>query len=180
MGIANFLVLLHTWNLWDRNKRLVYSTYILFVLTQITQLICGGVVIFNLVGSLTYDNQYLKHCVLANNSMFFLLYTPGLVFEAVAFVLAAYMSLWTPRNATTKLCFVLYRDGLAYYVPLVSLRIISIILAAVATPSLIFLCTYFLWAVGLTTINRLLLRLRRISVKRSSGDHPVCDGTLSK
>ncbi len=42
------LVLLHLWNLWDRNVRLITWTLILFVTTQIANFACGIKVVVTL------------------------------------------------------------------------------------------------------------------------------------
>lgn len=89
------LVLLRLWVLWDRRTRLVLSTLILFVLTQVTSVVCTAYVVSALmreslelsVGALTglwcvavmVFNPILHTCMLTKKVNFVILWTPGVV-----------------------------------------------------------------------------------------------------
>ncbi|KAF9262048.1 hypothetical protein L218DRAFT_1078234 [Marasmius fiardii PR-910] len=180
MGIASFLVLLHLWNLWQRDKRLIYITCVLYFLTQIGQLICAGFITSSFIKNLTYDRD-IRSCSVANRAGFYLLWAPGLILDAVICALVAYTSLKrTSRDVMTGVVStVFYRDGLFVYLILVSLRCINLILAVKAPISLIFLPVFFTWAANVTAINRMILRLRRLSVRRSSRDQDDDHGCSS-
>ncbi|KAG1748122.1 hypothetical protein EDB19DRAFT_244743 [Suillus lakei] len=51
----NFLILLRLWVLWDRKTRLVLVTLTLFLVTQITSIVCTAYVVSSMMRELSYD-----------------------------------------------------------------------------------------------------------------------------
>ncbi|KAL0567700.1 hypothetical protein V5O48_014296 [Marasmius crinis-equi] len=185
IGSADFLVLLHLRNLWEHNELLMYSTKALYYLMQLAEFLCVFVISFDMLGKVSYSSE-LQSCVLQSRSNMVLLWAPGLVgkvvFEAAICVLVVWTSLSKPRD-TTRLA-VVYRAGLISPLIILTLRIINMIIAAVAPLSLIFLGVFFPWAATTTTVTRMILRSRRLSVinttKRGVLGHVSSDNMITQ
>ncbi|KAF5368719.1 hypothetical protein D9757_010427 [Collybiopsis confluens] len=110
-GMGNFLVMLHVWNLWERNRILIVASLILFTLTQIANIICGVISVINIT---------------------FYLWAPGLLFELAMFA-AVYLNAGArPRTLQTEFSKVLHRDGMVYFAVLLTLRLTNLVLAIVS------------------------------------------------
>ncbi|KAJ7583914.1 hypothetical protein C8J56DRAFT_1094854 [Mycena floridula] len=185
IAIGNFMVLLHIWNLWDRDRRFILLTMTTFVGTQIASIICGSIVIRNISRNSTF-NHALSVCVLTDRSQVGLLWATGVVFEVVALSSLLWSALSRPRDTKTEFTKILYRDGSLYFLVsphlnigerkterviiqlLFCLRVINLLLAVVAPLSLLFVGVYFIWCSTTLTVTRLVMRLRRLSVERKA------------
>ncbi|KAL0568707.1 hypothetical protein V5O48_013272 [Marasmius crinis-equi] len=95
----------------------MYSTGALYFLTQLVNYACAGVVISNMIKEVSYSSE-LRCCALRSRSNVVMLWAPGVVFESVICALVAWTALSTPRDATTRLAVVVYRDGLIFFLVL--------------------------------------------------------------
>ncbi|KAF8902997.1 hypothetical protein CPB85DRAFT_1564505 [Mucidula mucida] len=158
---GNFLVLLHLWNLWDRNVRLITWTLILFVTTQIANFACGIKVVVTLTRSVLWVPS-LHVCVLSSRSDIGILWAPGVLFEVVIFIMVVWNALCQPRKKEQAMS-ILYRDGVFYFVVLLLLRMLNLFIAFIAPLSLIFLGVFFVWCTTTLAVTRLILNLRHMA-----------------
>jgi len=170
IAIGNFMVLLHIWNLWDRNRRFMLFTMLLFFCTQVTTIVCIAVALTEVIPNTSFS-PLLKLCVLDQRSRIGMLWAPGVVFELVAFISLCWNAMERPRDKKTEFTKVLYRDGSIYFLLLFTLRLANLLLAFLAPLSLIFLGVFFIWSTTTLTVTRLILRLRRLSQEREETRH---------
>jgi len=166
IGTSNFLVLLRLWVLWDRRTSLVVSTLILFVTTQITSIVCTAYVVANMM-SLMVFNPILHSCMLSGKVSFVILWSPGVVFELMVFIMTCWNALDRPLPQHAKMARVMYRDGSTYFFVLFGLRLINLVLSIVSPLSLMFLGVFFIWCACNVTLSRLILNLRRVTAEES-------------
>ncbi|OAX39839.1 hypothetical protein K503DRAFT_865114 [Rhizopogon vinicolor AM-OR11-026] len=162
IGTSNFLVLLRLWVLWDRRTRLVLSTLILFVLTQLTSIVCTAYVVASMIPSMVFDPD-LHACMLTGKVDFAILWSPGVVFELMVFIMTCWNALDQPLPQHAKMARVMYRDGSTYFFVLFGLRVVNLVLSIIAPRSLVFLGVFFIWSACNVTLTRLIMNLRRIT-----------------
>ncbi|KAF9030546.1 hypothetical protein BDZ89DRAFT_1159275 [Hymenopellis radicata] len=160
IAAGNFLVLLHLWNLWDRNVRLITWTLILFVATQMANFACGIKVVVSLTHSVLWVPS-LRVCVLTSRSDVGILWAPGVLFEVVIFIMVVWNALYQPRKEQAM--SILYRDGVFYFVVLLLLRMLNLLIAFIAPLSLIYLGVFFVWCTTTLAVTRLILNLRHMA-----------------
>ncbi|KAG7447185.1 uncharacterized protein BT62DRAFT_66471 [Guyanagaster necrorhizus] len=97
VGISNFLVLLHLWNLWERTPRFICWTLAFFVLTL-------------------YFNHALRTCVMMDRARVLMLWAPCMAFEVTVLSAMVYNALSRPRCPHTAVAKVLYHDGITYFI----------------------------------------------------------------
>ncbi|KAK0497838.1 hypothetical protein EDD18DRAFT_1159662 [Armillaria luteobubalina] len=170
--ISNFLVLLHLWNLWERPPLFICCTLALFTLTTIASIVCTTFVVLATSHDVYYD-QALRTCALRARDRMPLLWAPCMAFEIVAFSTMVYNALSRPRSLHTDVGRILYRDGVAYF--LVTLRLMNLLLAALAPVSLVLLGVFFIWSSTTVTVTRLILNLRESRI-RTAKLQDGCDG----
>lgn len=172
--ISNFLVLLHLWNLWERPPLFICCTLALFTLTTIASIVCTTFVVLATSHDVYYD-QALRTCALRARDRMPLLWAPCMAFEIVAFSTMVYNALSRPRSLHTDVGRILYRDGVAYFLILFSLRLMNLLLAALAPVSLVLLGVFFIWSSTTVTVTRLILNLRESRI-RTAKLQDGCDG----
>lgn len=142
IGTSNFLILLRLWVLWDRKTRLVLVTLSLFLVTQITAIVCTTYVVSSMMPLVVFE-PYLDSCILTQKVNFVILWTPGIVFEFMIFVTTWWNALDQPLPQHAKMAKVMYRDGSIYFFVLFGLRLLNLILSIVSPLSLMFLGVFF-------------------------------------
>lgn len=166
IAIGNFLALMHIWNLWDRDGRLMISTSCLFVATQIANIICLTFSLVHITESV-YFNSTFSMCMLTDRHSAGIIWVPGVAFEAVIFSALFWNALSRPRYLEDDFTKVLYRDGFAYILVVFVLRLMNLILSFVAPLSLIFLGIFFIWCSTTMTVTRLVLNVAGMAEKRA-------------
>jgi len=166
IAIGNFIVLLRLWVLWDRNRRLMGWTIVYYVLTQIGAVACSTISIGKMVDAISFQRS-LHICIITSRSDFALLWAPGIFFEVMVFATACWNALERPRDRNSPFVRAMYRDGLAYFLVLFSLRMCNMMLAIFAPISLMFIGVFFIWCSTTVTLARLVINLRRVTVKSS-------------
>ncbi|KAK0189977.1 hypothetical protein F5146DRAFT_1139491 [Armillaria mellea] len=166
IAIGNFLALMHIWNLWDRDGRLMISTSCLFVATQIANIICLTFSLVHITESV-YFNSTFSMCMLTDRHSAGIIWVPGVAFEAVIFSALFWNALSRPRYLEDDFTKVLYRDGFAYILVVFVLRLMNLILSFVAPLSLIFLGIFFIWCSTTMTVTRLVLNVAGTAEKRA-------------
>ncbi|THV02589.1 hypothetical protein K435DRAFT_775393 [Dendrothele bispora CBS 962.96] len=178
LAVGNFLVLIHVWNLWERKRLFILWSLLLFIATQLANIVCLVMTVRDLVPHVAFSKD-LKLCVLIERGIIALLWAPGLFFEAIMFFVVLWNAFNRPRTVNSDVARALCRDGLIYFASLFTLRLANLLLFSFATLSLIFLGVFFIWCSTTMTVTRLVLNLRRMHVKnelkRRLGDQ---DSTL--
>ncbi|KAG2044093.1 hypothetical protein BDR03DRAFT_940740 [Suillus americanus] len=164
IGTSNFLILLRLWVLWDRKTRLVLVTLPLFLVTQITAIVCTTYVVSSMMPLVVFE-PYLHSCILTRKVNFVILWTPGIVFEFMIFVTTWWNALDQPLPQHAKMAKVMYRDGSIYFFVLFGLRLLNLILSIVSPLSLIFVGVFFIWSACNVTLTRLIINLRRAAAE---------------
>ncbi|PBK87256.1 hypothetical protein ARMGADRAFT_939073, partial [Armillaria gallica] len=160
------LALMHIWNLWDRDGRLMILTSCLFVATQIANLICLTFSLVHITESV-YFNSAFSMCMLTDRHSAGIIWAPGVAFEAVIFSALFWNALSRPRYLEDDFTKILYRDGFAYILVSSLLRLMNLILSFVAPLSLIFLGIFFIWCSTTMTVTRLVLNVAGMAEKRA-------------
>ncbi|KAF8918364.1 hypothetical protein CPB85DRAFT_1430538 [Mucidula mucida] len=161
------LVLLHLWNLWDRDRRMMYATLSLFVITFIGNMACTAVTIVSLNETI-YFNRELGLCALLDRGKTPLLWAPSIAFDIVTLVCVVYSALERPRTAQTAVTRILYRDGIVYLLLLFLLRLANLFLSIFAPVSLIFIGVFFIWCSTTVTVTRFTLNLMRMEAREKA------------
>ncbi|KAF8210641.1 hypothetical protein K438DRAFT_165307 [Mycena galopus ATCC 62051] len=174
IATSNFLILLRLWVVWDRNRRLVIWTLLLFVLAQFGGLAAASVLVSEFKQKLVW-NKTLHMCGFDTKPPpIAILWAPGTVFEVVLCVITWWNVLTQPRTSNASLASAIYRDGLMYFLILLCLRIINTILAVRAPSLLIFVAVLPVWCATTTTTCRLMIKLRQIDHNRDRiGPHDL-------
>ncbi|KAG1772078.1 hypothetical protein EDD22DRAFT_861681 [Suillus occidentalis] len=168
IGTSNFLVLLRLWVLWDRKTRLVLATLPLFLVTQITAIVCTTYVVSSMMPLMVFE-PYLHSCMLTEKVNFAILWTPGIVFELMIFIMTWWNALDRPLPQHAKMAKVMYRDGSIYFFVLFGLRLLNLVLSIVSSLSLMFLGVFFIWSACNVTLTRLIMNLRRAAAEAEEG-----------
>ncbi|PBK70451.1 hypothetical protein ARMSODRAFT_911988 [Armillaria solidipes] len=182
IAIGNFLALMHIWNLWERDGRLMILTSCLFVATQIANIICLTFSLVHITESV-YFNSTFSTCMLTDRHSAGIIWAPGVAFEAVIFSALFWNALSRPRYLEDDFTKILYRDGFAYILVVFVLRLMNLILSFVAPvrrrplgplyvltalfSSLIFLGIFFIWCSTTMTVTRLVLNVAGMAEKRA-------------
>lgn len=175
IGTSNFLILLRLWVLWDRKTRLVLVTLPLFLVTQITAIVCTAYVVSSMMPLVVFE-PYLHSCILTQKVNFVILWTPGIVFEFMIFIMTWWNALDQPLPQHAKMAKVMYRDGSIYFFVLFGLRLLNLVLSIVSPLSLMFLGVFFIWSACNVTLTRLIMNLRRAAAEAE--ESPFADAYI--
>ncbi|TFK49992.1 hypothetical protein OE88DRAFT_1681978 [Heliocybe sulcata] len=162
IAVGNFLVLLRLWILWDRKRKLVYSTLLIFVLTQIASIATMTTVVVHFIPVLYFDKD-LNMCSVSAKSNVMGLWLPGIIFEVMVFITVCWNAIDRPMSVNNPLGQALVRDGFGYFITLTLLRVFNLVLAIVAPLSLLFLGVFFIWSCTNIVVTRLILNSRKLS-----------------
>ncbi|KAG2098103.1 hypothetical protein BD769DRAFT_1513480 [Suillus cothurnatus] len=176
IGTSNFLILLRLWVLWDRKRRLVLVTLPLFLITQITAIVCMTYVVSSMMPLVVFE-PYLHSCLLTRKVNFVILWTPGIVFEFMIFITTWWNALDQPLPQHAKMAKVLYRDGSIYFFVLFGLRLLNLVLSIVSPLSLVLLGVFFIWSACNVTLTRLIINLRRAAAAEAE-EIPFADAYI--
>ncbi|KAG2346083.1 hypothetical protein BDR05DRAFT_878983, partial [Suillus weaverae] len=174
IGTSNFLILLRLWVLWDRKTRLVLVTLPLFLVTQITAIVCTAYVVSSMMPLVVFE-PYLHSCILTQKVNFVILWTPGIVFEFMIFIMTWWNALDQPLPQHAKMAKVMYRDGSIYFF-VSGLRLLNLVLSIVSPLSLMFLGVFFIWSACNVTLTRLIMNLRRAAAEAE--ESPFADAYI--
>ncbi|KAF5361485.1 hypothetical protein D9758_006208 [Tetrapyrgos nigripes] len=137
-GVSEFgvLVLLHLWNISDRNKFLVIATLVIYILAFIANMVTAALAVSYLPGHTTYSPIF-KLCALDHKKGIPFVWAPGLVLDVLIIPTLIYNALERPRDARTELTTQVFRDGLLFFAILLILRLTNLLLAIFAPVSII-------------------------------------------
>jgi len=87
-------------------------------------------------------------------------------FEVIILSSVIYNTLASPRSAQVPLRKALQNGGIAFFVIILTLRLVNLVLAVVAPKSLKLVVIFLIWASDMTVLNRFIIRqLRTESVQ---------------
>ncbi|THV02647.1 hypothetical protein K435DRAFT_852673 [Dendrothele bispora CBS 962.96] len=164
--MANFLVLLHLWNICERKKLLVFGSLGVYVAAFTANVICLALAVSHLPYNTTYSTVF-RICIMQDKKLLPMLWAPGLALDVVALPTVIYNALERPRDVRTEFRSQIFRDGVLFFAILFTLRLTNVLLAIYAPISLLYLGVYFIWASTTMTVTRMLLRLRRLQVENA-------------
>ncbi|KAF9065413.1 hypothetical protein BDP27DRAFT_58702 [Rhodocollybia butyracea] len=112
IAISDFIAMLHVCNLWERKRRLVVLSIILFLLAQIASVVCAFITLPNLIPTVSFSEK-AKACKIPQRSFFYIIWVPALFFELAMIIIV----LWnrTLRSHTEEFSKVTCGDGLIYF-----------------------------------------------------------------
>ncbi|KAH0835715.1 hypothetical protein J3R83DRAFT_9536 [Lanmaoa asiatica] len=157
IATSNFLILLRLWVLWDRRPRLMLGTFMFFVVTQIVALSFAGYVIHGMLPTLAFE-PLLRVCMPMSKPNFVMLWSPGIAFELMIFLMTMCNALDRPRSRNAQMAKIMYRDGSMYF-------FVRVLLSrrAERTHMRVIGPICFIWSIANITLARLILNLRRLS-----------------
>jgi len=162
IATSNFLILLRLWVIWDRDRKLVIWTLLLFVLAQVGGLATTSFLVWEIKRKLVWNTKFHMCGFHGGPPPVAILWAPGTAFEIVLCAITWWNVLTQPRTSNDSLAAAMYRDGFMYFLVLLCLRIINTILAARAPPALIFIAMFPVWCATTTTTCRLMIKMRQI------------------
>ncbi|KAF7376419.1 AAA domain-containing protein [Mycena sanguinolenta] len=162
IATSNFLIMLRLWVLWDRDRKLVIWTLLLFVLAQLSGLATVSILVWEFKRKLDFNPKFHMCGFVGKPPPVAILWAPGTAFEIVLCAITWFNVLKRPRTSNASLATAMYRDGFLYFLLLLCLRIINTILAVKAPPALIFIAMFPVWCATTTTTCRLMIKLRQI------------------
>ncbi|KAI9462110.1 hypothetical protein HD554DRAFT_2128495, partial [Boletus coccyginus] len=165
MVTSNFLILLRLWVLWDRSPRLMLGTLTFFVVTQLVALSLTGYVINDMLPTLIFD-PVLRICMPMAKPKLVMMWSPGIVFEFMIFLVTVWNALDRPRSLKVRMTKILYRDRSLYFFGLFSLRLVNILLC-VAEPNSLTL-------MGILRV--FLVRVLRVAMPDTSSSNVAFSG----
>ncbi|OCH85704.1 hypothetical protein OBBRIDRAFT_289308 [Obba rivulosa] len=161
------LVLQRVVILWDRRTIIVKVMAAGFLIGLSTQVISMTFLVKHLSPSVVWS-EAVRTCIVTQSShLLLVIWGSAMLFEVLVLITTALNALDRPRTAHDRLADMLRRDGIQYFGAITCLRILNLVLGGVATnrPSLLFLGSFFVWALTTTAISRLLLNLRRVEIE---------------
>lgn len=158
--VAWRLYALHCGEAWIR--RLLWIALVLYVSTS------TGIITASLIPIIS-DLRPLHHeCVSKIPDYLWTAWLPSVVFETLLFALTVIAMLrQEKRRSFSTLSLLLYRDGMLYFVAVTICSLFSLLVWALAGPSLIGLARYFALAMVNIAGSRLVLNLKGFSARNS-------------
>ncbi|KAK7443491.1 hypothetical protein VKT23_015664, partial [Stygiomarasmius scandens] len=89
-------------------------------------------------------------------------------FESVMFVVVVWNALDRPRIMNSDFARALCHDGWTYFALLFILRLANLLVFYLAPMSLVFIGVFFIWCSTTMTVTRLVLKLRRHNVRKTT------------
>jgi len=160
LGINDWLVLLRLWILWDRNRKFILSTLLVFLVSNAAVFILTVIMLTKMLPGMHFE-PVIHLCSadsLSNIHIFRFLWLPGLIFQFVM-VLSMAWKVFTCPDALK----ILIRDGYLYFLFLFAINLVNAMIVLNARVSLITLTIFFMWCFTTTATCRMILSLRRSS-----------------
>ncbi|KAK7050414.1 hypothetical protein R3P38DRAFT_1755041 [Favolaschia claudopus] len=147
----DWLVLLRLWVLWDRNRMLVMSTFLIFVLCTIGTMVATVIAITDLVSGIQFEPllgicSFRTQFTNGPSKALRVLWIPGITFEFVMILAIGWKIYKQPKTLAD--------------------------LISEARPSLLFVTVFFTWCFTTTATCRMILRLRRYGSSYASPSKP--------
>ncbi|KAK7443552.1 hypothetical protein VKT23_015725 [Stygiomarasmius scandens] len=114
-SVRCILVLLHLWNICERNKFLVFGTLFVYVAAFIANIICTALAVSYLPNNASYSTV-LRICAMQSRKGVPMVWAPGLALDTIIIPTVMYNALERPRDSRTELHSQIFRDGLFFFV----------------------------------------------------------------
>ncbi|TCD64733.1 hypothetical protein EIP91_003689 [Steccherinum ochraceum] len=187
IGLANVLVLLRVFILWERRPLILRLMSFGFLSGFTAQFVCMILANIKLsracipglcLGAISKSDNGIpasvtwspiaKMCVVADHTpLYIAVWVSPMLFESLVILFTVINALDRPRSKHTRITTALHADGVAYFLTLFLLRTLNLALAATGDPSLTLLTVFFVWAMTTTVLNRSLLNIRHAEVTES-------------
>jgi len=174
--LSNALALMRVVVLWKEHKVLRRSLYLTYFLGTIATLAMMLLSVITLVPDIKWSPE-VHMCITTTTSPYLgATWGAPVFFELHVIVAVVYHTVATPRSAQMPLTKALQRDGLIFFIVVLVVRLLNLILAVVARPSLTELCGFFVWASVTTAVSRSLLHLRSAEIMEYKSQLPIPGG----
>jgi len=175
MGVANIILVMRVYALWDQRRGIIYALWAGFALTYSSAAACLVVVVNDLSKIVTY-NPTLRTCLVPTRHPAWIgVWGSQIAFDIYVVTLTIVNAAERPRGPGSKIAQDLYRDGLLYFVFLFSFRLTNIVLCVFKNSAFAISGFCLDWAMVVVTICRLILTLE--DMKPSLNDlswHEIC------
>lgn len=175
VGLADGLVTMEVWQLWDCSRRAMVWLLAGFLFTNTATLVFMLLSVRTTFAHFKFQ-QGLDVCALsATPRLIAGMWASGMVFDLAVFVSTLWNVLDKPRKDTAKLTALLMRDGAAYFAAVMALRLTNLATTLTSGPSGFFTSMFLTWGLLNTLVHRLVLNQSR---ERNRLRHSVHLGAL--
>ncbi|KZV85437.1 hypothetical protein EXIGLDRAFT_841500 [Exidia glandulosa HHB12029] len=159
IGVANYLVLLKVWFLWDQRRMVVALTTVAWLFSYIATLAVVGASVHQLMPhTFSFAPYGLNVCgVIEKPAILRGIWAAPIALEVVVFVFTLLNAVHRPRPANLSLTRALYRDGILFFAALFFLRIFNLVATVALPASLQFIGSCLIWGVNAALLHRLIL-----------------------
>ncbi|TFY71619.1 hypothetical protein EVG20_g1396 [Dentipellis fragilis] len=167
IGMANLLVLFRVLLLWNKHRVILRILFTAFAVSFALTFISLIYFVVRLDPGVEWS-PVARMCILSGTSReYALVWLTPLTYEFLVLGLTIYNALSQPRSSNVELSHILRRDGILFFLILMSLRFINIGFALTQDSRKTFLVIYLVWALVTLVLNRFLLNVRAAEVALS-------------
>lgn len=169
LATADLLLLFRIHALWGGRRAVVIGTLALWVLSYLCIGVVGLLAAIEIIPPLRYDHITLQCFSEHKPKVLPAQWVVSLILELVVFFMTAIKAVQHRESdqLRTPILKALYYDQFMYYVAIVFIRIWNLVIWLVFPPSLFFLGLYFIWAVIIALVSRIMLHLRSVACANS-------------
>jgi len=181
---SNVVIFLRVIVLWDKSPRVVFYLFSVLVLSFLATVSCVAASMIILEPAILY-NPFVEQCFLAKTTpTLTAVWAAPLGWEFSVIILTAYNALSRPRRSEKPLVQILHRDGMMFFVSVTLLRGTMIAFTFINQPGLVTFPAFFIWAMLLLGLNRMLIHIRSSEQEVEYDDtypfltsSPTCQGS---
>lgn len=163
MALANLVLILRVYALWDHRRNVLLALSIGYTLSVAGTVAFGIVSIFSILDTLIYDKFIFHMCLIQKSpGMWIGIWGIQIAFDIYIAALTFLNSAHRPQPLSVKLITDLQRDGGMFFFALALLRAVNLILSVLKKPSYMVIGFFFIWAMVIVVVCRLLLRLEHL------------------
>ncbi|KAF8608376.1 hypothetical protein BDV93DRAFT_519421 [Ceratobasidium sp. AG-I] len=177
-GLIHALVALRVHAIWGRPRWLSITLIVLFVIYFVVTAVIAFKFQIEFSGTVAF-NPLFKLCFAEISPHLWTCWLPALVYESILFGLTITKAAeHSKRSINTPILYVLYRDGVMYFVIICCCSLFNMMVWLLAPPTLVALSKYFVLSVVPTMGARLVLNLKGarredlLPTGRSTSDDP--------
>jgi len=173
LAIANVFVVQRVYALWGRSRRILMVLTPIFTLVYISTIVSAAFAVIAMLPHVTYS-PFVKTCIIDERPILFIAaYAVPICFDIFLFSLTCWNAFDRPRHMQTAIVKQLYRDGVVYFVALLSLRLFNILIVSLAPIAYVQFGVYFIWSMITALINRMLITISRtVTVRNHESNDP--------
>ncbi|KAF8510851.1 hypothetical protein JB92DRAFT_419749 [Gautieria morchelliformis] len=163
IGIADALVMLRVSVLWDRQRSILVTFFLAFLVTYSITIICAVLTGIRLDAGTTFIPEF-RMCVPGwdmSPRAVIGVWVPGMAFDCLVLSLTAWNACARPRTQETALTTALYRDGVVVFLILAGLRILNVILS-ILSPHFFLIGMFIAWPISTVTLSRFIFSLHSL------------------